>query len=623
MNSDCTSGICDPTTKTCENVDLSGGGCHCNAGGSPLGALVLAFVVGAVVLRRRRAVTLAALIVAFATATARAQGFDATLYQPATSTSAYFSQDGAFVLPLRQLDLAAGFDYANDPLVAHVTGSPDSNGIMGTNVIANRLAFHLTAGYGITRDFELGVAVPFVLAQNGDLSAIDLTHKLRTTTFGDIRAFGKYRLLQRDIFELAAALDVTVPTGSADDFTGGRTVSARPRLVFGVRRDRWSAAINAGVRLRGKTMVVDDVVGNEFTTGVGAAYELVPGRLSAIGEAFLAAGLDHGAHSVPAEALVGARGVVRGPLVAQLAVGEGLGQGYATPAFEAIASMMLVTDFAKKHPPRRAEPPKDTDGDGLTDDVDQCPLEPEDKDGYQDADGCPDPDNDGDGIPDAQDKCPNEAEDLDGFEDADGCPDRDNDKDGIVDAQDQCPNEPEDFDGFQDADGCPDPDNDRDGIPDAVDKCPNEPETKNGYQDADGCPDTIPDKVKKFTGVIQGINFKLGSAELQRSSSKVLDAAVKVMNEFPDIRFEIQGHTDDQPIRAGGKFKDNNELSQARADSVRSYLVAMGIAPDRLTAIGYGPREPLEDPSGLKGAKLTAARAKNRRVQFELVMAPP
>src|SRR6185436_765939 len=112
----------------------------------------------------------------------------------------------------------------------------------------------------------------------------------------------------------------------------------------------------------------------------------------------------------------------------------------------------------------------------------------------------PDPDPDKDGILGDADKCPNDPEDKDGFQDDDGCPDLDNDGDGIADAQDKCPMEPEDKDGFEDDNGCPDLDNDNDGVPDAADKCPMEPETKNGYQDEDGCPDTIPDKVKKFTG---------------------------------------------------------------------------------------------------------------------------
>ena len=66
-------------------------------------------------------------------------------------------------------------------------------------------------------------------------------------------------------------------------------------------------------------------------------------------------------------------------------------------------------------------------------------------------------DRDGDGIPDDVDKCPNEPEDKDGFEDDDGCPDLDNDKDGIPDKQDKCPNQPETLNGYRDDDGCPDP----------------------------------------------------------------------------------------------------------------------------------------------------------------------
>src|SRR5690606_18155294 len=111
-------------------------------------------------------------------------------------------------------------------------------------------------------------------------------------------------------------------------------------------------------------------------------------------------------------------------------------------------------------------------------------------------------------------KCPMEPEDMDGFQDDDGCPEADNDGDGLADAQDKCPNEAEDKDGFQDDDGCPDPDNDGDGVADASDKCVDQPETKNGYQDDDGCPDEIPQKVKQFTGVIQGINFKVNSSDL-------------------------------------------------------------------------------------------------------------
>ena len=230
-----------------------------------------------------------------------------------------------------------------------------------------------------------------------------------------------------------------------------------------------------------------------------------------------------------------------------------------------------------------------------------------------------DDDPDKDGIVGAADKCPTEAEDKDGFEDTDGCPDLDNDGDGIADATDKCPTEAEDKDGFEDEDGCPDPDNDGDGVPDAADKCVDKPETKNGFEDDDGCPDEIPEKLKQFTGVIQGINFKTSSADLAGNSATQLDKAVAVLAEFKDIKLEIQGHTDDQALGKGKAFADNLALSQARAETVKAYFVKKGIDESRLTAKGYGDTLPVEDPKDLKGGKLNAARAKNRRVEFKLV----
>ncbi len=65
----------------------------------------------------------------------------------------------------------------------------------------------------------------------------------------------------------------------------------------------------------------------------------------------------------------------------------------------------------------------DDDGDGLDRDQDVCPAEPEDADGFEDDDGCPDPDDDRDSVLDAADRCPREGETLNGYEDDDGCPD--------------------------------------------------------------------------------------------------------------------------------------------------------------------------------------------------------
>ena len=260
-----------------------------------------------------------------------------------------------------------------------------------------------------------------------------------------------------------------------------------------------------------------------------------------------------------------------------------------------------------EEPPPPPPIDRDTDGDGIVDSLDKCPNEPEDKDLYQDDDGCPDPDNDGDGIPDAQDKCPLDAEDKDGFQDDDGCPDKDNDGDGIPDAQDKCPNEPEDKDGFQDLDGCPDPDNDGDGIPDAQDKCPNEPETINGNQDDDGCPDRgdplvimSPDRLD----LLDAITFK--GTTINKASLNVLGQIGATLRAHTEIwRLRLTVHV--QPTRDPDK---DMELSQKRAQVLKDWLVQYGIDAKRLEPRGFGGTKPLVPPDTRGSAQI------NERVEL-------
>lgn len=265
---------------------------------------------------------------------------------------------------------------------------------------------------------------------------------------------------------------------------------------------------------------------------------------------------------------------------------------------------LLLEAGLQLHNPRA----RDADGDGVGDATDRCVDVAEDLDGFEDADGCPDVDNDADGLADTADTCPAEKEDADGFQDGDGCPDVDDDGDGLLDVTDPCPREAEDRDSFEDTDGCPDPDNDRDGILDGVDACPSAPETVNGYQEKDGCPDEIPAAVQKFSGTIAGINFETGRATIRRDSFAVLDQAVGVLSEYAEVHIEVQGHTDDV-----GDDAKNLGLSQARAQAVVDYLVAHGIAADRLTARGFGENKPLLPNDS------PANRGKNRRVEFLLV----
>ena len=197
----------------------------------------------------------------------------------------------------------------------------------------------------------------------------------------------------------------------------------------------------------------------------------------------------------------------------------------------------------------------------------------------------PPTDLDSDGVLDPGDQCPYEAEDKDGFDDTDGCPEPDNDRDGRADAIDKCPTEGEDQDGFQDDDGCPDPDNDRDGLPDLSDACPTQPETINGTADTDGCPDEgrVVVTATDIT-ILDPIAFEGRTAKLAKASSKILDAIVATLAGRPTLMIEVGVHTNVVAT-----------VAQARAAAVVKYLVDHGIAANRLMAVGYTdvkPRDP-------------------------------
>ena len=266
-----------------------------------------------------------------------------------------------------------------------------------------------------------------------------------------------------------------------------------------------------------------------------------------------------------------------------------------------------VREALRRSPPATcgaaADRDKDQDWDGVPDAKDRCPSQPEDRDGFEDQDGCPDLDNDEDGVPDAKDHCPIEPEDRDGFQDDDGCPDLDNDKDEVADAKDRCPLQAEDRDGFEDEDGCPDPDDDDDGVLDAADKCPREP----GPAASGGCP-------KKYEHIVvteqkielkQKIFFQTNKAVLLPRSYGLLSEIGQVLKARPTMRLRVEGHTD-----SVGPHQRNMALSQARADAVKQHLAGLGVGVDRMEAVGFGPDQPIETN------RTGAGREKNRRVEF-------
>ncbi|MDJ0763108.1 MAG: OmpA family protein [Myxococcota bacterium] len=288
-------------------------------------------------------------------------------------------------------------------------------------------------------------------------------------------------------------------------------------------------------------------------------------------------------------------------------------QGYGSRAKRHFDIAIRNAELAdEKSPPDKCAGPAvvvaecvDVDEDGVCDDVDLCPDQPEDLDGIEDEDGCPeDQDTDGDGISDGKDQCVLDPEDQDGYLDDDGCPDLDNDLDRVPDAADKCINDPEDPDGFEDQDGCPDNDNDGDTILDVDDECPN----IKGDAANKGCP-------KKYEGVEitethirinQKIHFAYNKAKIKKTSFWILSQVAQVLKDHPEITLSVEGHTDSH-----GSDNYNLKLSKRRAKAVVNHLVQKrGISRRRLKFRGFGESKPIDTN------QTDAGRAANRRVEF-------
>ncbi len=300
------------------------------------------------------------------------------------------------------------------------------------------------------------------------------------------------------------------------------------------------------------------------------------------------------------------------------AVGEGTGSGPKAPKDKDEDGVPDKYDLCKNTEPKYRRYvdsvgcPADTDKDGILDADDKCPdvagpaefngCPDSDADGIQDkVDACPNlagiakfngcPDTDGDGVSDKEDGCPTVA----GSAAFGGCPDTDGD--GVEDRKDKCPN----IAGAIAGEGCPDTDGD--GVFNNIDKCPE----IAGTVASKGCPEIKREVVQKIALAAKGINFENGKAVITASSFKSLDDLATLLNTYPGASVEIQGHTDNN-----GAAEANKTLSQDRANAVKRYLSAGGVAEARMTAVGYGQEMPIADNA------TPAGKAKNRRVDFKL-----
>ncbi|THD69205.1 OmpA family protein [Robertkochia marina] len=230
----------------------------------------------------------------------------------------------------------------------------------------------------------------------------------------------------------------------------------------------------------------------------------------------------------------------------------------------------------------------DSDGDGIEDSKDACPNEA----GSLDMNGCPD--SDGDGIADNVDECPEVA----GLAEFNGCPDSDGD--GISDNKDECPNEA----GPAENNGCPWPDTDGDGVPDKDDLCPE----KVGTVANQGCPEVTEEVQAALNSYAKTILFDTGKSTIKAESEQVLKDIIAILQQYPNSRFMIEGHTD-----STGSDAINEKISKERAGAVEAYLENAGIPSDRLESEGYGESKPIASNRTADG------RRQNRRVEINLI----
>jgi len=428
---------------------------------------------------------------------------------------------------------------------------------------------------------SIGFVLPVAIINKGDLGFTNLSVE-EGFGLGDLSVSVKTAIVKRTRsgWALGLAVDGKFPTGRKEAFLRDAGIVVMPQLIFDFDFKGYRAAVNVGYKIRDEFRQVKFVVDDELDWRVGFEAPLIVDTLSLkaqvvsttpVGDLYGQATNNY------LEIDGGFEYKHRSGIFAIIGGGGCISQGYGNVQMRLFAGLGYAPSLA----------PPDSDGDGLIDEKDQCPAKAEDKDNYEDLDGCPEPDNDGDGILDAVDKCPVDKEDVDGFEDDDGCPEYDNDSDGMSDANDMCPDEAEDVDGFEDGDGCPETDNDEDGIVDAEDNCPLQPETVNQYQDEDGCPDRLsPVEIKGDKLFLHGtIAFKGLSDRLTPESVDLLKKVARFITQNPQlVTLRALVSTGDRVKRQ----RTARRLSRKRAIKVVSFLLSQGLKRGRVLAMGEG-----------------------------------
>ena len=496
--------------------------------------------------------------------------FDVQNVRPSIDSRRTLLTDDAGLAPSNSFMGRLVFSQAADLLTFTPTGSTEEFA-----VLKNLMTGHLMGAYTISR-FRVGLDVPMVLSATSDVlesqgglgdMAVDMRGTILDPTDAPVG--------------LAVSTRFGLPTATVDLPIGGSGIGYEAAVIVDKRMGGLLAAANLGFRGRPPAELDNVTVGNQFATRLGVGYQLSAnvGVSGDVAGYLLASDTGNPAGGAW-EGLLGGWYRFDENWVTRGGAGAGLSDGIGTSAFRTMLSVGY-----------EPEPVLDTDGDGLVDREDRCKDEPEDLDGYEDADGCPDELNpvrlvfrDPYGYP--VDEIAVELENEDDGSTASG---------GAVIEELLTP-------GIWILEGY------AAGF-DRVEEDFTVEEGEAFERIFVLNPNAPPPKVRvtrKAIRITDRIYFEVNKATIRSNSFDILNAIAQTMQNHPEVtRVRVEGHTDS---RSSDSY--NLELSQRRAEAVCDYLIQQGIDEDRLVPVGKGEREPIDTRENPDAWEL------NRRVEF-------
>jgi outer membrane protein OmpA-like peptidoglycan-associated protein len=491
-------------------------------------------------------------------------------------------------------------DYAYKPLVLY-----NLDGSERTRVVEHQLYLHIGGAINLWNRLRLAANVPIAAWTDGETARFGATTitPQTGTSLGDIRLGADLRLVGEYLgpAQLALGVQVYLPTGDRESFTGDGKLRVMPRLLLAGDIGPFAYSARVALDYRAQDEAVAGVaVGSELffaaTSGIWLAKRriLIGPELS--GSTVLAKDATFKRATTPFELLFGIHFRPRDWRFG-VAAGPGLTRGLGAPEVRVLA----LVEWAPSIMP-------DRDGDKIFDDDDACPDQPGPRSADPRLNGCPILDRDGDKILDKDDACP----DVYGVPSSDparnGCPPPgDRDGDGITDDVDACPDDKGPPNDDPAKNGCP-IDTDGDGILDPEDACPRAPGPRDPDPEKNGCP-----KARIENGqikILERVEFATDSDRILPVSDSLLLAVREIILQHPELRqISVEGHTDN----VGGATY-NKDLSQRRARSVVKWLVDHNVDASRLSSRGFGLERPIDVNTTSTG------RQRNRRVEFHIVV---